>query len=72
MKKNIDARGRRIRAFLGAGAIIAALILWLLSPDRGRLAGKIFLILGASGIFMLFEAARGWCLLRACGIRTFI
>jgi hypothetical protein len=23
-----------------------------------------------AGIFALFEAARGWCLLRACGIKT--
>ena len=23
-----------------------------------------------SGAFMLFEAFRGWCVMRACGIRT--
>jgi hypothetical protein len=26
--------------------------------------------LGVAGIFVLFEALRGWCALRACGIRT--
>jgi len=23
-----------------------------------------------SGVFVLFEALRGWCVLRACGIKT--
>jgi hypothetical protein len=27
-------------------------------------------VLGASGLFVLFEAVRGWCLLRACKIKT--
>jgi hypothetical protein len=28
------------------------------------------LLLLLSGLFVLFEAIRGWCVLRACGIRT--
>jgi len=28
------------------------------------------LILVAAGLFALFEAIRGWCLVRACGIKT--
>jgi len=27
-------------------------------------------VLAVSGGFVLFEALRGWCVLRACGIKT--
>jgi uncharacterized membrane protein len=27
-------------------------------------------VLAGSGIFALYEALRGWCVLRACGIKT--
>ena len=40
----------------------------------GFVALKVSLILSlvllASGAFVLFEALRGWCALRACGIKT--
>jgi hypothetical protein len=26
--------------------------------------------LALAGLFVLFEALRGWCILRACGIKT--
>ncbi len=26
--------------------------------------------LAVSGVFVLFEALRGWCVLRACGLKT--
>ena len=60
---NIGRAGRILRAVLGGLLIVAAVglsgySLWL------RLA-----LIGA-GLFGLFEAARGWCLARACGIRT--
>jgi len=60
---NIDNKGRMLRAtialllFIGAGFGFAA-ALWL------------GLVLAASGVFVLFEALRGWCALRACGIKT--
>jgi hypothetical protein len=62
--KNLDASGRRARGVIGAivliaGIIIAGDILWWL--------GLIFVV---AGLFAIFEAVRGWCLLRACGIRT--
>ena len=62
--RNLDASGRRARGVLGtivliAGIIIAGDILWWL--------GLIFVV---AGLFAIFEAVRGWCLLRACGIRT--
>jgi Flp pilus assembly protein TadB len=60
---NISKTGRRVRGgiavllFLGAGFAFAFCI-WL---------GLALLL---SGVFVLFEALRGWCALRACGIKT--
>jgi Inner membrane protein YgaP-like, transmembrane domain len=60
---NISKTGRRVRGgvavllFLGAGFAFA-FCLWL---------GLALLL---SGAFVFFEALRGWCALRACGIKT--
>jgi hypothetical protein len=60
---NIDNRGRLARGIIGivllVAGVIAAFVLWWLG-----------LILLASAAFVLFEAVRGWCGLRACGIKT--
>ncbi len=60
---NIEKKGRLLRG-LGAVALFAG----------GLAALKVSLILSlvllASGVFVLFEALRGWCALRACGIKT--
>jgi hypothetical protein len=61
--RNIDFRGRLARGVLGgisliAGIILADYILWLC------------LVLVVFGLFGIFEAVRGWCIVRACGIRT--
>lgn len=60
---NIDARGRLVRGGIAvvlfiAGGVIAFDILWL------------GLVLVGIGGFTLFEALRGWCIARACGIKT--
>jgi hypothetical protein len=60
---NIDWRGRFVRGGIAvllfiAGGIIVFYNWWL---------GLIFFGLG---IFVMFEAVRGWCLARACGIKT--
>lgn len=60
---NIDNRGRLVRGIMGTlllvgGVISAFSVLWL------------GLVLLASAAFVLFEAIRGWCGLRACGIKT--
>jgi len=61
--RNLDFRGRLVRGVLGglsliAGIIVADFNLW------------VCLSLVAFGLFAIFEAVRGWCLVRACGIRT--
>ncbi|MBC8095066.1 MAG: DUF2892 domain-containing protein [Akkermansiaceae bacterium] len=61
--RNIGFQGRIVRGVLGAILLIAGIImadfeLW------------ICLTLVVFGLFVLFEAARGWCLARACKIKT--
>jgi hypothetical protein len=60
---NIDSRGRLLRGGMAVllfivGGVIACFVLWL------------GLALVGIGIFALFEAVRGWCLARACGVKT--
>ena len=60
---NINSRGRFVRGGIAvmlfiAGGVTAFYIWWL---------GLIFI---GIGIFTLFEAVRGWCFARACGIKT--
>ena len=62
-KPNITGTGRLIRGVLAALLIGAALLASDL-PTIARVA------LGASGLFVAFEALRGWCALRACGVKT--
>ena len=62
-KPNLDRHGRLARGVIGALCLIAGIIvvdyvLWL---------GLIFV---AAGLFAIFESLRGWCLVRACGIKT--
>ncbi len=60
---NIGAKGRMVRA-LGA----AVLLLGGLGALQVSVPLAVMLFL--AGVFVLFEAARGWCALRACGIKT--
>jgi len=60
---NINLKGRLVRGL--AGLTLLAAGLWML--DRQPWPG--LLLLAGSG-FVLFEALRGWCVLRACGIKT--
>lgn len=55
--------GRRVRGVIGALVLIVGIIaadwtLWACLP------------LVVAGLFAIFEAVRGWCFFRACGIRT--
>ena len=61
--RNIGFQGRMARGIVGAVLLIAGIILadyelWAALPLVGL------------GLFCIFEALRGWCLIRACGIRT--
>jgi hypothetical protein len=61
--RNIDNVGRLVR---GMGALAL-----LVGAGFGfRLSMWLGLVLAACGVFVLFEALRGWCAMRACGIKT--
>lgn len=60
---NIDNRGRLVRGLGALALLIGAAFGFQVSIWLG-------LALVASGGFVLFEALRGWCALRACGIKT--
>ena len=60
---NIDGRGRLVRASLGALLVVAGLIMC-------RINVWVAVALIISGGFCLFEAVRGWCVMRACGVKT--
>ncbi len=60
---NIDGRGRLVRGSLGAGLLIGGVFVCGLNLWAG-------LALVLSGGFCLFEAVRGWCVMRACGVKT--
>jgi len=59
---NIQTPGRIARGLSGVVALAAA---WMW---REHTVGGVALLV--AGIFMLFEAARGWCVARACGLKT--
>ena len=63
LRQNIETKGRIIR---GVGALalgIGALLSWPHSHATG-------IALAATAAFVAFEAARGWCVARACGVKT--
>ena len=62
-KPNISFQGRIARGITGTILLIAGIIL---ADDT--LWASIPLV--AIGLFCVFEAVRGWCFLRACGVRT--
>ena len=62
-RPNLGKSGRIARGVIGALCLIAGIvlvdfILWL---------GLIFVV---AGLFAIYEAVSGWCLARACGIKT--
>ena len=60
---NIDRRGRVVRASGGLALIVGGLVI----SKPGRWTCSALVVVGG---FMLYEAVRGWCLMRACGIKT--
>lgn len=62
-RPNLTPAGRIVRAVLAIGLLVGGVvavqsIVWL---------GVVLFI---SAGFVFFEAARGWCVMRACGIKT--
>lgn len=79
MKCNIDDKGRRVRRTGGivccvAGAALVAVFLaarfGVLSAHYSYALPIVGLALLAGGVFQLYEARKGWCALRAMGVKT--
>lgn len=62
-RPNLDTKGRLIRGSAALAMIVAAILTW----PHSRVAT---VALAVSAAFVAVEAARGWCLLRACGVKT--
>lgn len=61
--RNLETRGRVVRGIAGIALLIAGAALC----GVNLLAAVVIIVCGG---FVLFEAVRGWCLMRACGIKT--
>jgi hypothetical protein len=60
---NIDRQGRLLRAAIAAVLFISA----ALAIQTSRLLAAALTVIA---LFVTFEALRGWCALRACGLET--
>jgi hypothetical protein len=61
--RNIDGKGRWVRGLMGVALLVGAAFSFGQSAWLG-------IVLAVAGLFGLFEAVRGWCFARACGIKT--
>lgn len=61
--RNIDGKGRLARGLMGLALLVGAGFSFGQSAWLG-------ILLAAAGLFSLFQAVRGWCVARACGIKT--
>ena len=61
--RNIETKGRIVRGLVAVVLLSTAIVSFQFSVFLG-------LVLLVSGSFILFEALRAWCALRACGIKT--
>tara|TARA_B100000900_G_C20590144_1_gene721261 strand:+ start:399 stop:632 length:234 start_codon:yes stop_codon:yes gene_type:complete len=70
---NLDAKGRAVRFLTGIFAILAGLVMALLVL-QGTLSIEMYGIAIAGsivgGLFAMWEAREGWCIVRAMGIKT--
>jgi len=62
---NIDGRGRAIRLIVAGVCLGLAAWLWLGLENTFWSIGLL-----TAGLLSLYEGLRGWCVLRALGIRT--
>ena len=69
---NIDSRGRIVRAIYGVILVLTSAALgyfWAL-PSQNIWHWIVAALCFGAGAFGLFEARRGWCVMRAMGFKT--
>lgn len=64
-KSNIDSTGRILRGSFSFILLLLAFASW-----SYNVSPLLTLILLISSLFTAFEALKGWCIARACGIKT--
>ena len=63
LRPNLKRSGRIARGVIGTLCLVAGIVV----------AGDVSLwglILVAAGLFAIYEALSGWCIARACGLKT--
>lgn len=71
MQCNITTSGRIARAITGLLTIGLGILLLVYGwPASVTWRWLLAILAFAAGAFQLFEAARGWCIARACGMKT--
>lgn len=72
MQCNIDAKGRAVRRNGGIVCLVLGAV--CLGAAYAGVSRRAFVGAGlgliAAGLFQLFEARKGWCAVRAMGIKT--
>lgn len=63
LKPNIETKGRLMRG--GSALLMAVAGVWMWPHSRIASIG-----FAMAAVFLAFEAARGWCAFRACGVKT--
>ena len=69
---NLDAKGKALRLVSGLIVTLLALLLilfWAI-PTGGWVPWTTSLLLLLFGAFQIFEARKGWCIVRAMGFKT--
>ncbi len=71
MQCNIDQRGRSIRQWIGIACLaIAVVLLYWGIASRGLgflITGAVF---GVAGVFCVYQARAGYCVIRGMGMKT--
>ena len=69
---NIDAKGKLIRLIYGVAFVVLGVVLMLAWAMRGggAVAWVVSVVAMLGGAFAIFESRKGWCSIRAMGIKT--
>ena len=71
MTPNIKRNGRIARAITGLLTIGAGVAFWAVSWPESLVGRWVLIVICMMvGLFQLYEAKRGWCIARACGMKT--
>ena len=69
---NIDAKGKAIRLVYGIVLAVVGVVLiftWA-RAGGGWVAWTVSFVVVLSGLFAIYEARTGWCVMRAMGFKT--